>query len=270
MRHPCGYMPHDFPGNTWPFDCHVRWPGHGEWYSNHWSDWSPKLKNKDVNALSTMHDKKLNLVMLWRTMWPWDSLWRILMLWLGCMRLLLLVYCRFFWTLGAATEKPEDTLDEFNQHAQVARRSYRNYIIDIYYLLRSPSGILPMRSLFLTLLFIISPAVNAGNSTKGQPCNVGNSRLQIGTYQFWDECNVLTFCSEKGVCEPKRCRKDEYPFGYAVNSEFPPKCPRGLFCPDEGSDCQPRLPVGSPCQLNRDGAHIRFLTTSLLYIYHFF
>jgi len=74
-------------------------------------------------------------------MWPWDSLWWIVMLRLGSLRLLLLVCCRCFWALGAATEKPEDTLDETNQHAQVAiaRRSYRNYIIDIYYLLRSPS-----------------------------------------------------------------------------------------------------------------------------------
>jgi len=110
-----------------------------------------------------------------------------------------------------------------------------------------------MYSLFLTLLlFIFSPAVNGGNSTQGQPCNVGNSRLQIGTYQFWDECNVLTFCSEKDICEPKRCRKDEYPFGFPRNSEFPPKCPKGQFCPDEGSDCQPLLRVDSPCQLNRD------------------
>ena len=48
--------------------------------------------------------------MLWR---PWE-LWWILMLGLDCV--LLLVYCRFFWALGAATEKPEETLDESNQH----------------------------------------------------------------------------------------------------------------------------------------------------------
>ncbi len=25
------------------------------------------------------------------------------------------------------------------------------------------------------------------------------------------------------------------------------------FCPDELDDCQPKLPLGSACQLNRDG-----------------
>jgi len=114
-------------------------------------------------------------------------------------------------------------------------------------------GYLLMHSLSLTLLlFILSPAASAGNATQGQPCNVGHSRLQIGTYQFWDECNVLTHCSEKDVCEPKGCRKDEYPFGFPRNSKFPPKCPTGQFCPDEGSACQSLLPVGSQCQLNRD------------------
>lgn len=29
-------------------------------------------------------------------------------------------------------------------------------------------------------------------------------------------------------------------------------CPQGEFCPDEGDACQPVMPLGSPCQLNRD------------------
>lgn len=112
-----------------------------------------------------------------------------------------------------------------------------------------------MHSAFLTfLLFVLSPAVSAGNLTQGHPCNVGNSRLQVGTYQFWDECNVLAYCSEQDVCKLKGCRKDEFPFGFPHNSTFPPKCSAGSFCPDEGSSCQPLLAVGSPCQLNRDGA----------------
>jgi len=107
--------------------------------------------------------------------------------------------------------------------------------------------------LLLTLLLsVLSPAVNAGNTTQGQPCNVGNSRLQIGTYQFWDECDVVSYCSENLICEPKNCRKDEFPFGFPRNSNLPPTCPQGQFCPDEGSECQALLAVGSPCQLNRD------------------
>ncbi|EFI28116.1 hypothetical protein CC1G_14143 [Coprinopsis cinerea okayama7 len=93
----------------------------------------------------------------------------------------------------------------------------------------------------------------AGNLTRGEACSVSENRLQLGTYQYWDECDVVSFCSEEeGVCVARRCRKDEYPFGYTPGMTFPDKCPEGHFCPDEGSDCQPLLPVGSPCQLNRD------------------
>ncbi|TFY78916.1 hypothetical protein EWM64_g5097 [Hericium alpestre] len=34
--------------------------------------------------------------------------------------------------------------------------------------------------------------------------------------------------------------------------ELPEKCKGHQFCPDEGSSCQEKLPVDSPCQLNRD------------------
>jgi hypothetical protein len=169
---------------------------------------------------------------------------RILVLW---MRLYW-----FFWALCAAKEKGNQTLDELEEH-EVVTLLHNRPVSSLH-----PS----MHSLSLTLLlFILCPAVLAGNSTQGHPCSVGNSRLQIGTYQFWDECNILTYCSEKGICEAKGCRKDEYPFGFPRNSSFPSKCPTGQFCPDEGSQCQPLLPVGSPCQLNRDGMHYRCLTT---------
>ncbi|KAJ3571775.1 hypothetical protein NP233_g3546 [Leucocoprinus birnbaumii] len=106
----------------------------------------------------------------------------------------------------------------------------------------------------LTLLLLSSfAAVQAGNVTKGGQCNQGNSRLQTGTYQFWSDCSATTYCSDAGICEPKGCRKDDFPFGYAQDSHIiPDKCPRGQFCPDEGTSCQPLLAVGSPCQMNRD------------------
>lgn len=111
-----------------------------------------------------------------------------------------------------------------------------------------------MRFLSFTLvLFASCRAVVAGSVNRGGACNVGNNRLQTGTFQFWSECNSVSFCSDAGVCEAKRCRKDDFPFGYQQGSnDLPPKCERGKFCPDEGTDCQPVLPVGSPCQLNRD------------------
>lgn len=113
-----------------------------------------------------------------------------------------------------------------------------------------------MHSLFTFLLFASPslPQIFAGTANKGDACNVANSRLQAGTYQFWSECNSVTFCNSTGLCDLKGCRKDDFPFGYTTGSDIlPPKCEKGEFCPDEGSECLPQLEVGSPCQLNRDG-----------------
>ncbi|KAF4621243.1 hypothetical protein D9613_000652 [Agrocybe pediades] len=112
-----------------------------------------------------------------------------------------------------------------------------------------------MKSLLLTLfLLAIYPSSFAGSLNSGDACSVGNNRLQTGTFQFWSECNSVSFCDEtSSTCVPKRCRKDDFPFGYPQgSSDIPPKCEKGEFCPDEGSDCQPLLAIGSDCQLNRD------------------
>ncbi|KAF8973317.1 hypothetical protein BDZ97DRAFT_1780804 [Flammula alnicola] len=111
-----------------------------------------------------------------------------------------------------------------------------------------------MRLLPLTLvLFASLQEILAGSFNKGDNCTTGSNRLQTGTFQFWSECNSVTFCSDNGTCVPKGCRKDDFPFGYAQGAtNIPDKCDKGEFCPDEGSSCQPVLDVGSPCQLNRD------------------
>ena len=111
-----------------------------------------------------------------------------------------------------------------------------------------------MHLLTPTLLLIsLIHRSSAGVLEDGEACSVSNNRLQVGTYQYWDECNYIHYCSEaEGVCRPRVCRKDEFPFGYTPGRTFPDKCPEGQFCPDEGSGCQTLLPVGSPCQLNRD------------------
>ncbi len=118
-----------------------------------------------------------------------------------------------------------------------------------------PLSFSSMRPFPLTLLLLsYSAAVHAGAVTTGGQCNQGNNRLQTGTFQFWSECTATNFCSDAGICEAKRCRKDDFPFGYAQDSHIiPDKCPKGQFCPDEGTDCQALLAVGSPCQMNRDG-----------------
>lgn len=113
-----------------------------------------------------------------------------------------------------------------------------------------------MLSLPTTLLFLFlsSSLVNAGKIGEGGTCSVSRNRLQIGTYEFTSDCNSVTFCnSNTNKCERKKCRRDEFPFGYKPGASLPPRCPDGQFCPDEQDGCLNKVPVGSDCQLNRDG-----------------
>ncbi|OCH85676.1 hypothetical protein OBBRIDRAFT_762638 [Obba rivulosa] len=93
---------------------------------------------------------------------------------------------------------------------------------------------------------------DAGNVTFGNSCSLSDQRLEEGTYQFQTDCDSVTFCNSSSLCDLKGCRRDDFPFGYSVGQELPPKCPTGQFCPDEEDACQEVLPVGSPCQFNRD------------------
>ncbi|KZT26779.1 hypothetical protein NEOLEDRAFT_1177359 [Neolentinus lepideus HHB14362 ss-1] len=105
----------------------------------------------------------------------------------------------------------------------------------------------------LLLFTWYAAVVDAGNANKGENCSQSDNRLQVGTYQFYSDCDTVTYCSNAGTCELKGCRRDEYPYGYAQDDPSIPKmCPTGQFCPDEEDACQDVLPVGSPCQLNRD------------------
>jgi len=104
------------------------------------------------------------------------------------------------------------------------------------------------------LLFSWSTLVHAGGVHLNGPCNVLRNRLQLGSYQFYSECDSQTYCSgTTGTCQKRTCRRADFPFGYSQGDPgIPDKCPKGQFCPDEEDACQPLLPVGSPCQLNRD------------------
>ncbi|KAK0547817.1 hypothetical protein OC845_003909 [Tilletia horrida] len=57
-----------------------------------------------------------------------------------------------------------------------------------------------------------------------------------------------------GVCRPKGCRRDEYPFGYkgVPTDQIPPMCGNGTYCPDQENACETLIPIGGACQLNRD------------------
>ncbi|KAI0373519.1 hypothetical protein BV20DRAFT_989308 [Pilatotrama ljubarskyi] len=114
---------------------------------------------------------------------------------------------------------------------------------------------LPALLLPSTLLFALwagpGPAL-AGDVPFLQPCNRDHQKLQEGTFQFQTDCDAMTYCAENSTCALRGCRNDEFPFGYLKNVTLPPKCDKGFFCPDEQDQCQELLPVGSPCQFNRD------------------
>lgn len=106
----------------------------------------------------------------------------------------------------------------------------------------------------LLVLFLSSSLVIAGDVHEGGACSVNNNKLQVGTYEFSSDCDSLTYCNQNtGKCEKKGCRRSEFPLGYPRGGQLPPRCEVGKFCPDEEDSCQDKLPVGSDCQLNRDG-----------------
>lgn len=109
--------------------------------------------------------------------------------------------------------------------------------------------------LHITLLSLFSSLIVpsfAGSVPVNGSCSQQNNHLQVGTFKFDGDCDSNAYCSPEGICRSRGCRKDIFPFGYQPDDDLPPMCPQGEFCPDEGDACQPVMPVGSPCQLNRD------------------
>ncbi|KAG8702847.1 hypothetical protein FRC08_003206 [Ceratobasidium sp. 394] len=90
-------------------------------------------------------------------------------------------------------------------------------------------------------------------ATTGQPCDQARNRLNAETKRFSSDCDDQNYCAADGTCKLKGCRRDEFPFGYRDPNTFPPMCPSGQFCPDEGDQCLDIMPLSSTCQLNRDG-----------------
>ena len=138
----------------------------------------------------------------------------------------------------------------------------------------------------LILLALSLRSVSSGPVPEGGSCHLANVRIDPVTYKFMSDCDERTFCAAlsngsvsstivnsspqatlavlgkgnatidlstpDGVCTKRLCRKDEYPFGYLQNEPLPPMCSKSSFCPDEGSGCRQLLPVGSPCEMDRD------------------
>lgn len=106
-----------------------------------------------------------------------------------------------------------------------------------------------------TLFFLSLSSVKAnGEVGEGGTCDPGQNKLQVGTYEFYTECQDKFFCNSSNQCARKECRIDEYSIAWPLGgTEMPDRCGKGEFCPDEEDACQPLLAVDSDCQLNRDG-----------------
>jgi len=111
-------------------------------------------------------------------------------------------------------------------------------------------------------------------SGKPIPCSPKNVKLNPTTHKLISECVETAFCAQPpdapanatglGMCFPRVCTRDEFPFGYgtfgggvgrkkgAITIPIPPMCPKGTFCPDNGSGCMGLVQVGGRCELARD------------------
>jgi len=112
--------------------------------------------------------------------------------------------------------------------------------------------------LFLRLMIFLLPSTlvfffaTATLHADAQSCSQTNNKIVPGNLELRTDCSATQYCDSNGQCQPKGCRKDEFPFGYGPAQNLPPLCPKGQFCPDEGDACQPLIAVGNSCQLNRD------------------
>lgn len=115
-------------------------------------------------------------------------------------------------------------------------------------------------TLFLTLLaFGTLPLVRCGAIGAGGTCSPNNTHVDPSTHKLITECDDKTFCTSDnaangtiGTCQPRGCRRDEFPFGYGMTDALPPLCDRGTFCPDDGHGCEAIHDVGAACELARD------------------
>jgi len=112
------------------------------------------------------------------------------------------------------------------------------------------------RSWPISLLVVPIELLAICRAVSNAPCSLLDTRLEPGSYQLVSDCELgLEYCAQNSTCQPIQCRRSDYPYGFLPGmpqSELPPKCPTGLFCPDEMDRCLPQQPAGAPCQMNRD------------------
>ncbi|KAI0738526.1 hypothetical protein C8Q80DRAFT_1222434 [Daedaleopsis nitida] len=109
------------------------------------------------------------------------------------------------------------------------------------------------QQVLLIVLATCASRALAGVSVGGQ-CSTDNDGLDANTGRFSSDCDETSYCSGamNGTCQTRRCRRDEFPFGFQNTTPTPPLCADGTYCPDEGSGCKPLASVGQACQVDRD------------------
>src|ERR1700761_1639577 len=128
-----------------------------------------------------------------------------------------------------------------------------------------------LRIRLLVLVLLSCTAISlCGNVTLGGSCSLANNRVDAASHVFETDCDTQTFCSSNittssaGICQAKKCRRDEWPFGYAPGAILPPLCEDGYYCPDEEDGCKGLIEIGGNCQLGRDG-EILFISCFILF-----
>lgn len=112
---------------------------------------------------------------------------------------------------------------------------------------------------FPLILTLLVPTTLCGSISAGGVCSTNDTHVDPSTHKLITECDDKTFCTSSsssnntiGTCQPRQCRRDEFPFGYGSSDRLPPLCDRGSFCPDDGSGCVGVKSVGDACEINRD------------------
>ncbi|KAF7326269.1 hypothetical protein MKEN_00479900 [Mycena kentingensis (nom. inval.)] len=124
-----------------------------------------------------------------------------------------------------------------------------------------------------SLLLLVSLCFSAAQARPDSPsstpvgirCSASNNRIDPATTKLLSDCAETMYCprsvndttrsndkNQSQICADRLCRRDEFPFGYAVDEPLPPLCPPGAFCPDDGSGCRVLVDIGETCELARD------------------
>ncbi|KAF9260237.1 hypothetical protein L218DRAFT_932835 [Marasmius fiardii PR-910] len=105
----------------------------------------------------------------------------------------------------------------------------------------------------ISLCFFCALSGTVGSGL-GESCSGSNDHLDPHSHRLVTDCSDHYYCTapQNGMCEPRNCRRDEFPFGYSEQDTLPPMCRSGMFCPDEGSGCRAQVEPGEACQTNRD------------------